>query len=516
MAYDKITFQKKLNDSVQVGDDLYYSNITNPNAPTDPTFVSTINWVGEKEIRINPNTAPPSILNTQIADVNIMDNYNGNFDTDISSWTLSALTEDSPTTNGLCSGGGGSYTNDQANCIIYGDCGASITNVDFAYCDSLSGGCSSYPNIHTTDDSPDGCSYHGDCTGVSGSTGSNVNMLAAACTDYGDCNGIDLSGTVIPGTTVASQEESPCLTTGNCFDHTDALAPSYTTLATCTANASCIDGTGANVTVAYDTLSACQTVGTCTGLSTAGISLTYYNIHYYYLGPALGGCIGNPDFQTNTTSWVSNSWNTYSWVSSSWSGYGWTSYTWTPSAGPWVGYNWVNDGSVYHASENISLLNNPQRMYLDSMQGVSTSGYVEQTVAVENGDEYTFIFDADVIVGDLNWEISGALSDSGTYDNQSGPVTYNSGIFTAGTNYLKIRFFGTAAPDQVFAYIDNVAILDDQYVQTGLDNFFMFQKPNDQNVSGLKGYYAEVELTNDSTAKQELFAVGSEITISSK
>ena len=26
--YDKITFQKKLNDSVQVGDDLYFSNIS--------------------------------------------------------------------------------------------------------------------------------------------------------------------------------------------------------------------------------------------------------------------------------------------------------------------------------------------------------------------------------------------------------------------------------------------------------------------------------------------------------
>ena len=44
----------------------------------------------------------------------------------------------------------------------------------------------------------------------------------------------------------------------------------------------------------------------------------------------------------------------------------------------------------------------------------------------------------------------------------------------------------------------------------------MFQKPNNQNISSLKGYYAESTFVNDSTLKQELFAVGSEITVSSK
>ena len=49
--------------------------------------------------------------------------------------------------------------------------------------------------------------------------------------------------------------------------------------------------------------------------------------------------------------------------------------------------------------------------------------------------------------------------------------------------------------------------------------YFMFRKPEHNgysNVSSLKGYYAETELTNNSTSKQELFSVGSEITISSK
>ena len=46
--------------------------------------------------------------------------------------------------------------------------------------------------------------------------------------------------------------------------------------------------------------------------------------------------------------------------------------------------------------------------------------------------------------------------------------------------------------------------------------FFMFRKPVEENISSLKGYHAEVEFTNSATTKQELFAVGSEITISSK
>jgi len=51
------------------------------------------------------------------------------------------------------------------------------------------------------------------------------------------------------------------------------------------------------------------------------------------------------------------------------------------------------------------------------------------------------------------------------------------------------------------------------------NKYFMFNKlehNNYTNISSLKGYYAEVEFSNNSTNKQELFTVGSEITISSK
>jgi hypothetical protein len=61
---------------------------------------------------------------------------------------------------------------------------------------------------------------------------------------------------------------------------------------------------------------------------------------------------------------------------------------------------------------------------------------------------------------------------------------------------------------------------------SGSSSFFMFLKPEHThasllnggytNVSSLKGYYAEVSMTTSSPSKQELFAVGSEVTISSK
>ena len=46
--------------------------------------------------------------------------------------------------------------------------------------------------------------------------------------------------------------------------------------------------------------------------------------------------------------------------------------------------------------------------------------------------------------------------------------------------------------------------------------FITFSKNNLVNTSGLKGYYATVELTNNSTRPAELFAVSSNITVSSK
>lgn len=53
-------------------------------------------------------------------------------------------------------------------------------------------------------------------------------------------------------------------------------------------------------------------------------------------------------------------------------------------------------------------------------------------------------------------------------------------------------------------------------VRPDTDSFILFTKNNIANTSGLVGYFAQVEMRNDSTDKGELFLVGSEIFESSK
>ena len=50
----------------------------------------------------------------------------------------------------------------------------------------------------------------------------------------------------------------------------------------------------------------------------------------------------------------------------------------------------------------------------------------------------------------------------------------------------------------------------------GPNDFIMFAKDSEVNLSGLVGYYAEVEIKNNSTEKAEMFSIGSEVTPSSK
>ena len=88
--------------------------------------------------------------------------------------------------------------------------------------------------------------------------------------------------------------------------------------------------------------------------------------------------------------------------------------------------------------------------------------------------------------------------------------------------YYSIISGTTAGPE---TSLGTITAIGEKYVEVAsagnavTGNFFIFRKPahNDYtNTSSLKGYHAEVEFTNSSTSKQELFAVGSEVTISSK
>ena len=48
------------------------------------------------------------------------------------------------------------------------------------------------------------------------------------------------------------------------------------------------------------------------------------------------------------------------------------------------------------------------------------------------------------------------------------------------------------------------------------NDFIFFSKDNSVNLASLKGYFAEVELRNNSKTKAELFSVGVEVTQTSK
>ena len=48
------------------------------------------------------------------------------------------------------------------------------------------------------------------------------------------------------------------------------------------------------------------------------------------------------------------------------------------------------------------------------------------------------------------------------------------------------------------------------------NDFILFSKDNRGNTSSIRGYYAEIKMTNDETSQCELYDVGSEIFESSK
>tara|TARA_R100001463_G_scaffold21108_1_gene50996 strand:- start:34 stop:435 length:402 start_codon:yes stop_codon:yes gene_type:complete len=64
-------------------------------------------------------------------------------------------------------------------------------------------------------------------------------------------------------------------------------------------------------------------------------------------------------------------------------------------------------------------------------------------------------------------------------------------------------------------YTIDVQTTGDELLPVSGDYIF-FGKNTEIETSGVSGYYAEVTMKNDSTKKAELFAVSSEITISSK
>ena len=68
------------------------------------------------------------------------------------------------------------------------------------------------------------------------------------------------------------------------------------------------------------------------------------------------------------------------------------------------------------------------------------------------------------------------------------------------------------------SYINNTITVDlaNSTVLPSTNDFIFFAKDNRANMTSLLGYYNEVEMTNNSTSKAELYSVGTEIVESSK
>ena len=58
--------------------------------------------------------------------------------------------------------------------------------------------------------------------------------------------------------------------------------------------------------------------------------------------------------------------------------------------------------------------------------------------------------------------------------------------------------------------------VDEKAQVPGVNDFVFFGKENKINISGVRGYYAEVEMKNDSSESAKLFSVGAEMIPSSK
>lgn len=85
----------------------------------------------------------------------------------------------------------------------------------------------------------------------------------------------------------------------------------------------------------------------------------------------------------------------------------------------------------------------------------------------------------------------------------------------SGIQSEEIEFFGdctaiSSDKKTIDVYVDTSTALPDPGA------FFFFGKNSSVNTSGLTGYYADVELRNDSTSSVELFSVNSEVIRSSK
>ena len=84
--------------------------------------------------------------------------------------------------------------------------------------------------------------------------------------------------------------------------------------------------------------------------------------------------------------------------------------------------------------------------------------------------------------------------------------------------YIYIGICAGVENDHIKIYPTNPDIIDGNGfpILPDVVDYIMFTKDHVVNTSNLKGYFAEVELKNNSKEKAELFSIGMEVTQSSK
>lgn len=95
------------------------------------------------------------------------------------------------------------------------------------------------------------------------------------------------------------------------------------------------------------------------------------------------------------------------------------------------------------------------------------------------------------------------------------PIKLNTSLQVGDVIYYLTTSGGVVRYGTCLGLTDYAITVETESADPGNTDYMFFGKDNEINLSGLTGYFAEVEMVNNSTNYAELFSVNSEIFISS-
>ena len=129
--------------------------------------------------------------------------------------------------------------------------------------------------------------------------------------------------------------------------------------------------------------------------------------------------------------------------------------------------------------------------------------------SLQIGDTVYYLNTTDHVLTDYEYTLNNSATAPAFTENQSGNVSQKYGT-KAGIVELGMVTSITQGANTVGCYIG------DDVTRPTTNSFIMFSKDSRANMSSLMGYFAEIEFINNSTTEAELYAVSSEIAISSQ